>query len=78
MTPPTLQDVYRARARVRPHVPPSPLMTHPLLDEATGLAVWVKHENHNPTGAFKVRGGVNGQRGGTGRGLSRGSAVSCV
>ena len=59
MTPPTLQDVYKARARVRSHVAPSPLMQHPLLDEATGLAVWVKHENHNPTGAFKVRGGVN-------------------
>jgi len=59
MIPPTLQDVYKARARVRPHVPPSPLMQHPLLDEATGLSVWVKHENHNPTGAFKVRGGVN-------------------
>jgi threonine dehydratase len=35
------------------------LMKHPLLDEATGLDVWVKHENHNPTGAFKVRGGIN-------------------
>lgn len=34
-------------------------MKHPLLDEETGLDVWVKHENHNPTGAFKVRGGVN-------------------
>ena len=59
MTPPTLQDVYAARSRVRPHVSPSPLMTHPLLDEALGLNVWVKHENHNPTGAFKVRGGIN-------------------
>ena len=34
-------------------------MRHPLLDEATGLTIWVKHENHNPTGAFKVRGGLN-------------------
>ncbi len=34
-------------------------MKHPLLDEALGLNVWVKHENHNPTGAFKVRGGIN-------------------
>jgi threonine dehydratase len=34
-------------------------MRHPLLDEAIGLPVWVKHENHNPTGAFKVRGGLN-------------------
>lgn len=59
MMPPTLQDIYAARLRVRPHVPPSALMKHPLLDQATGLDVWVKHENHNPTGAFKVRGGLN-------------------
>lgn len=59
MTPPTLQDIYAARPRVRAVVPPTPLMKHPLLDEATGLDIWVKHENHNPTGAFKVRGGIN-------------------
>jgi threonine dehydratase len=34
-------------------------MKHPLLDEATGMNLWVKHENHNPTGAFKIRGGIN-------------------
>lgn len=56
---PTLNDVYLARERVAPYVPRSPLMRHPLLDEATGLSIWVKHENHNPTGAFKVRGGLN-------------------
>ncbi|MEO7156934.1 MAG: threonine dehydratase [Vicinamibacterales bacterium] len=59
MTPPTLNDVYLARERVTPHVPRSALLRHPLLDEATGLSIWVKHENHNPTGAFKVRGGLN-------------------
>ena len=52
MTPPTLHDVYAARERVTPHVPRSPLLRHPLLDEATGLSIWVKHENHNPTCAF--------------------------
>jgi threonine dehydratase len=56
---PTLNDVYVARERVAPHVPRTPLMRHPLLDAATGLTIWVKHENHNPTGAFKVRGGLN-------------------
>lgn len=56
---PTLHDVYAARERVSPHVPRSPLLRHPLLDEATGLTIWVKHENHNPTCAFKVRGGLN-------------------
>jgi threonine dehydratase len=59
MTPPTLQDVYAARERIAAHVPASPLMKHPLLDEESGLEIRVKHENHNPTGAFKVRGGVN-------------------
>ena len=56
---PTLHDVYAARERVAPHVSRTPLMRHPLLDEATGLTIWVKHENHNPTGAFEVRGGLN-------------------
>ncbi|MGE0463636.1 MAG: threonine dehydratase [Vicinamibacterales bacterium] len=59
MTPPTLQDVYAARQRIAGHVPASPLMKHPLLDQESGLDILVKHENHNPTGAFKVRGGVN-------------------
>jgi threonine dehydratase len=59
MNPPTLNDVYQARERVAPHVPRTPLLRHPLLDEATGLSIWVKHENHNPTCAFKVRGGLN-------------------
>lgn len=59
LTAPTLNDIYLARERVMPHMPRSPLMRHPLLDEATGLTIWVKHENHNPTCAFKVRGGLN-------------------
>ena len=59
MTEPTLNDIYIARTRLAPHMPRSPLRRHPLLDEATGLSIWVKHENHNPTCAFKVRGGLN-------------------
>ena len=59
LTAPTLNDVYVARERVAPHLPRTPLMRHPLLDAATGLSIWVKHENHNPTCAFKVRGGLN-------------------
>src|SRR5471032_1222767 len=59
MTAPTLSDVYAARARVSRVVRPTPLMRHPLLATETGLDILVKHENHNPTGAFKVRGGVN-------------------
>jgi threonine dehydratase len=59
MQPPTLKDVYAARERVYRVVKPTPLLRHPLLAEETGLDVRVKHENHNPTGAFKVRGGLN-------------------
>jgi threonine dehydratase len=59
MQPPTLDDVVAARARVYAHMRPSPLLHHPLLDEWIGSCVWVKHENHNPTGSFKIRGGLN-------------------
>jgi len=59
MIPPTLRDVYAARARMTPVIRPTPLLRHPLLVEALGLEVLVKHENHNPTCAFKVRGGLN-------------------
>ncbi len=56
---PTLADIYDARPRVYGVLKRTPLLKHPLLDQALGLDVLVKHENHNPTCAFKVRGGVN-------------------
>jgi threonine dehydratase len=59
MKPPTLEDIEAAKARVYAHMRPSPLLRHPLLDQWTGRHTWVKHENHNPTGAFKIRGGLN-------------------
>ena len=59
MTEPTLNDVYAARGRIGDVIRPTPLMRHPLLVAETGLDIWVKHENHNPTSAFKVRGGLN-------------------
>lgn len=59
MIPPTLDDVRAATAHVYAVMAPSPLQRHPLLAQALGADVFVKHENHNPTGAFKVRGGVN-------------------
>ena len=59
MTAPTLTDIYAARERIAPYLSRTALQRHPLLDEATGLTIWVKHENHNPTCAFKVRGGLN-------------------
>jgi threonine dehydratase len=54
----TLSDLQRAGDLVRAHLPATPLIAWPLLQRRTGAEVWVKHENHLPTGAFKVRGGV--------------------
>jgi threonine dehydratase len=59
MTEPTLADVYAARSRIADVIHPTPLARHALLTEDTGLDLLVKHENHNPTNAFKVRGGLN-------------------
>jgi threonine dehydratase len=56
---PDLGDVLAARARIAPHLPRTPPYRYPALDELTGAHLWVKHENHQPIGAFKVRGGVN-------------------
>lgn len=56
---PTLTDVLDARRSIAPHLPRTPLHAYAGLEELVGAAVLVKHENHLPTGAFKVRGGVN-------------------
>jgi len=56
---PDLADVLAARQRIAPYLRPTPMYRYPALDAATGAQVWVKHENHQPVGAFKVRGGVN-------------------
>ena len=52
------EEVEQARATVRRFVPPTPQYAWPLLRERLGTTVWVKHENHTPAGAFKVRGGM--------------------
>jgi threonine dehydratase len=57
--PPTLDDIRSAGPHVYAAMAPSALLRHPLLAEALAADVYVKHENHNPTGAFKVRGGLN-------------------
>jgi threonine dehydratase len=56
---PTFADVLRARRTIAPYLKPTPLYHYKALDEAVGAEVWVKHENHQPIGAFKIRGGVN-------------------
>ncbi|MGH8886039.1 MAG: pyridoxal-phosphate dependent enzyme [Egibacteraceae bacterium] len=58
-TTPTFSDVLRARLRIRPYLRPTPLYRYPALDQTVSAEVWVKHENHQPIGAFKVRGGIN-------------------
>ena len=59
LMPPSLEDIKHARAALDGVIRRTPLMRHPLLSAETGLDIHVKHENHNPTGAFKVRGGLN-------------------
>ena len=56
---PTLSDVLSARRQIAPYLRPTPLYAYPALSELVGAETWVKHENHQPIGAFKVRGGVN-------------------
>ena len=58
-TIPTLDDVLAARDAIAPHLSPTPLLAHAGLSALLGVETLVKHENHLPTGAFKVRGGVN-------------------
>ena len=56
---PTIDDVRAAWERIAPYLRPTPLYRYPVLEELVGTELWVKHENHQPVGAFKVRGGVN-------------------
>jgi threonine dehydratase len=55
---PTLNELEAAAALIAPLVPPTPQYAWPILARHTGCEVWVKHENHTPIGAFKVRGGL--------------------
>lgn len=55
---PTLPDIEAAAAIVYGAMPPTPQFSWPLLNAALGTEAWVKHENHTPIGAFKVRGGL--------------------
>ena len=54
----TLSDLEEARAIVYSTVAPTPQYAWPLLRDQSGTEVWIKHENHTPTGSFKVRGGL--------------------
>jgi threonine dehydratase len=59
MKAPELIDILEAHERIKPYLNPSPLFTYPTLNELLGFEAYIKHENYNPTGAFKIRGGIN-------------------
>ncbi|MDT0344585.1 threonine ammonia-lyase [Streptomyces litchfieldiae] len=58
LRPPTITDALRARRLLGDHLPPTPMWSYPALNATAGTTVLVKHENAQPTGAFKVRGGI--------------------
>ncbi|MCY4065387.1 MAG: threonine dehydratase [Rhodospirillaceae bacterium] len=58
MNLPDLAAIEAATETVRAAMPPTPAHCWPLLCARTGAEVWVKHENHTPIGAFKLRGGL--------------------
>lgn len=56
---PSFADVLDAAKQIRPYLQPTSLRRYAAVDRLVGTEVHIKHENHNPTGAFKVRGGIN-------------------
>ena len=56
---PTLHDIISAQPHVYRYLKPTPLHNYSTLSELLGADVWIKHENHQPVGVFKVRGGLN-------------------
>ncbi len=59
MQRPTFLDVLEARSTIAPYVARTPLISYAGLNKFIGAEVRLKHENHHPLGAFKVRGGIN-------------------
>jgi threonine dehydratase len=55
---PTLAEVSESAELIRRFLPPTPEYEWPLLSKAVDCELWIKHENHTPVGAFKVRGGI--------------------
>lgn len=58
MRPPRFHDLLAAYPVVRRHLKPTSLIEWPSLSRLLGFRYLIKHENHNPTAAFKVRGGI--------------------
>ena len=59
MEAPTFRDVLAAQLRIRPYLARTPLHDYPAIDALLGTKAYIKHENYQPVGAFKVRGGIN-------------------
>lgn len=55
---PTLAEIESAKALIRPLIRETPVYRWPLLEAGLGCGLWLKHENHTPVGAFKIRGGL--------------------
>ncbi len=55
---PTLAEIESAKALIRPLIRETPTYRWPLLERDLGCELWLKHENHTPVGAFKIRGGL--------------------
>jgi threonine dehydratase len=56
---PDFRDVLRAQQQIRPYLARTPLHRYPAVDALIGTPVYIKHENYQPVGAFKIRGGLN-------------------
>jgi len=56
---PTFTDVLSAQRQIRPYLSRTPLHRYPAINALLGTEAYIKHENYQPVGAFKVRGGVN-------------------
>jgi len=59
MEAPTFQDVLLAQRQIKPYLQRTPMRSYPAVNGLVGATVFIKHENVQPTCAFKVRGGVN-------------------
>jgi threonine dehydratase len=57
-TLPLLAEIEAAKSLIRPHIRETPTYRWPLLEASLGTELWLKHENHTPVGAFKIRGGL--------------------
>ena len=56
---PAFRDVLKARNLIKDYLPRTPLYSYPQVNQLLDARVYIKHENHLPTGAFKTRGGIN-------------------